>query len=68
MGSFSLKVHFFSTDSVPREEETVILLADTGNINVPISPSFRSFSVAVAIGSNGRFGAFTRKSDPIGNV
>ena len=72
VGFFSLEVRFYSTERVTREEGTFIPLADTNTINIVIPreklPSFRRFSVAVAIGSNNRFGELTEKTDPIGNA
>lgn len=71
VGFFSLQVRFYSTERVPREEEIVIPLADTSSIDIVIPreklPSFRRFSVAVAIGSNSRYGQLTEKTNPIGN-
>lgn len=70
VGFFSLQVHFYSTERVPQKEERVIPLADTNNFDIVIPrerlPCFRSFSVAVAIGSNSRYGELTEKTDPIG--
>lgn len=72
-GSFSLRVRFYSTEQVPREEEIVISdssLADTRDIDIVIPrerlPCFRSFSVAVAIGSSNEQGEFTTKTNSIG--
>jgi hypothetical protein len=69
VGAFSLKIRFYSTEQVPRDEETIISLANIRNINIVIPrPSFHRFSVAVAVGSNGQFGQLTDKTDSIGNV
>ncbi len=73
VGFFSLQVRFHSVESVPREENAIISdpsLADTNKINIKIPkdklPSFRTFSVAVAIRSSGENGPFTENTEPLG--
>lgn len=72
VGFFSLQVRFHSVESVPREENAIISdpsLADTNKINIKIPkdklPSFRTFSVAVAIRSSGENGPFTENTEPL---
>lgn len=71
-GFFSLRVRFYSSEAVTREENTVISdssLADTNEIDVIIPrgklPSFNRFTVAIAIRTSERSGPFTVQSNPL---